>query len=135
MSPRKGPLQDNTNAILNLPSDDTAAMLSKSYKPETKGPTCNHDIDWVCIPCTAQVRDLSFEPAVESTRRDSWEDVGRKDQSLRTVERLIKPSQRKRHVIGTKKKIELGWRRCSRRHEMARNSDMLRNHFSPRWCV
>ena len=38
---RKGPLQDNTNAILNLPSDDTAAMLSKSYKPETKGPTCN----------------------------------------------------------------------------------------------
>ena len=34
---RKGPLQDNTNAILNLPSDDTAAMLSKSYKPETKG--------------------------------------------------------------------------------------------------
>lgn len=69
------------------------------------------DIDWVCIPCTAQVRDLSFEPAVESTRRDSWEGVGRKDQFLRTVERLIKPSQRKRHVIGTEKKKELGWRR------------------------
>ena len=46
------------------------------------------------------------------------EDVGeetdieeRKDQFLRTVERLLKPSERKRHVIGGEKKKELGWRK------------------------
>ena len=42
------------------------------------------------------------------------EDVGaeeRKDQFLRTVERLLKPSARKRHVIGGEKKKELGWRK------------------------
>jgi len=46
------------------------------------------------------------------------EDVGeetdieeRKDQFLRTVERLRKPSERKRHVIGGEKKKELGWRK------------------------
>jgi len=43
------------------------------------------------------------------------EDVGtdieeRKDQFLRTVERLLKPSERKRHVIGGEKKKVLGWR-------------------------
>ena len=35
----------------------------------------------------------------------------RKDQFLRTVERLLKPSARKRHVIGREKKKELGWRK------------------------
>ena len=42
------------------------------------------------------------------------EDVGaeeRKDQFLRTVERLLKPSARKRHIIGGEKKKELGWRK------------------------
>ena len=42
------------------------------------------------------------------------EDVGaeeRKDQFLRTVERLLKPSARKRHVIGGEKKKQLGWRK------------------------
>ena len=42
------------------------------------------------------------------------EDVGaeeRKDQFLRTVERLLKPSARKRHVIEGEKKKELGWRK------------------------
>ena len=42
------------------------------------------------------------------------EDVGaeeRKDQSLRTVERLLKPSARKKHVIVGEKKKELGWRK------------------------
>ena len=42
------------------------------------------------------------------------EDVGaeeRKDQFLSTVERLLKPSARKRHVIGGEKKKELGWRK------------------------
>lgn len=42
------------------------------------------------------------------------EDVGaeeRKDQFLRTLERLLKPSARKRHVIGGEKKKELGWRK------------------------
>ena len=42
------------------------------------------------------------------------EDVGaeeRKDQFLRTVERLLKPSARKRHVIGGEKKKEVGWRK------------------------
>lgn len=34
-----------------------------------------------------------------------------KDQFLRTVEILIKPSARKRHVIGGEKKKELGWRK------------------------
>ena len=50
------------------------------------------------------------------------EDVGteeRKDQFLRTVERLLKPSARKRHVIGGEKKKELEKVRC-RRDEMAR---------------
>ena len=32
-----------------------------------------------------------------------------KDQFLRTVERSLKPSARKGHVIGGEKKIELGW--------------------------
>ena len=52
----------------------------------------------------------------------SWDDVGtmteeeteveqRQDQFLRTIERLIKPSARKKHVIGGEKKQELGWRK------------------------
>ena len=35
----------------------------------------------------------------------------RKDQFLRTVERLLKPSARKRHVIGGDRKKELWWRK------------------------
>ena len=35
----------------------------------------------------------------------------RKDQFLRTVERLLKPSARKTHVIGGEKKKELWWRK------------------------
>ena len=34
-----------------------------------------------------------------------------KDQFLRTVEKLLKPLARKRHVIGGEKKKELGWRK------------------------
>ena len=55
---------------------------------------------------------VNYRPGTEGPREiRRWEVVGRKDQFLGTVERLIKPSQRKRHIIGTEKKKELGWRR------------------------
>ena len=46
----------------------------------------------------------------------------RKDQFLRTVERLLKPSARKTHVIGGEKKKDPGVEKVyCRRDEMARN--------------
>ncbi|KAK3701238.1 hypothetical protein QZH41_003200 [Actinostola sp. cb2023] len=59
------------------------------------------------------------------------EDVGetdieeRKDQFLRTVERLLKPSERKRHVIGGEKKKELGWRKVEEYIESRRDKDVV----------
>ena len=58
------------------------------------------------IPCQAEGsgEDVTMSEDVGETDIEE-----RKDQFLRTVERLLKPSARKRHVIGGEKKKELGW--------------------------
>ena len=61
------------------------------------------------IPCQVEGSGEDVGTMAEDEETDNEE---RKDKFLRTVKRLLKPSARKRHVIGEKKKKELGWRKC-----------------------
>ena len=61
------------------------------------------------IPCQAEGSGEDVGKMAEDAAETDIEE--RKDQFLRTVERLLKPSARKRHVIGGEKKKELGWRK------------------------
>ena len=58
------------------------------------------------IPCQAEGSGEDVGTMAEDAAETDIEE--RKDQFLRTVERLLKPSARKRHVIGGEKKKELG---------------------------
>ena len=60
-------------------------------------------------PCQAEGSEEDVGTMAEDEAETDVEQ--RKDQFLRTVERLLKPSARKRHVIGGEKKKELVWRR------------------------
>ena len=60
------------------------------------------------IPCQAEGSGEDVGTMAEDAAETDIEE--RKDQFLRTVERLLKPSARKRHVIGGEKKKELGRR-------------------------
>ena len=60
------------------------------------------------IPCQAGGSGEDVGTMAEDAAETDIEE--RKDQFLRTVKRLLKPSNRKRHVIREKKK-ELGWRK------------------------
>ena len=61
------------------------------------------------IPCQAEGSGEDFGMLAEDAEETDIEE--REDQFLRTVEKLLKPSARKRHVIGGEKKKELGWRK------------------------
>ena len=61
------------------------------------------------IPCQVEGSGGDVGMMAEDAAETDIEE--RKDQFLRTVERLLKPSARKRHVIGGEKKKELGWRK------------------------
>ena len=59
------------------------------------------------IPCQAEGSGEDVGTMAEDAEETDNEE--RKDKFLRTVERLLKPSAKKRHVIGGEKKKELGW--------------------------
>ena len=61
------------------------------------------------IPCQAEGSGEDVITMSEDVGETDIEE--RKDQFLRTVERLLKPSARKKHVIGREKKKEVGWRK------------------------
>ena len=61
------------------------------------------------IPCQAEGSGEDDGTMAEDAAETDIEE--RKDQFLRTVEKLLKSSVRKRHVIGGEKKKELGWRK------------------------
>ena len=62
------------------------------------------------IPC--QVEGSGEDVGTMAENEEETDNEERKGKFLRTVERLLKPSARKRHVIGGEKKKELGWRKC-----------------------
>ena len=86
-------------------------------------------------PCQAEGSGEDVETIAQDVGETGIKE--RKDQFLRTVERLLKPSARKRHVIGGEKKKELGWRKyvVDRRDEIARNREMLWKNLFSRWFV
>ena len=61
------------------------------------------------IPCQVEGSGEDFGTMAEDAAETDIEE--RKDQFLRTVERLLKPSARKTHVIRGEKKKELWWRK------------------------
>ena len=78
----------------NLPFDEIESASSMKRPRST-------------IPCQAEGSGEDVGTMAEDAEETDNEE--RKDKFLRTVERLLKPSARKRHVIGGEKKKELGW--------------------------
>ena len=78
----------------NLPFDEIESASSMKRARST-------------IPCQAEGSGEDVGTMAEDAEETDNEE--RKDKFLRTVERLLKPSARKRHVIGGEKKKELGW--------------------------